>query len=63
MNSILRNIRRILFDDGRHDRDFSHQAMQLQQARTHLQEATEGLKKAANILADLITFHAPTDRH
>lgn len=54
MRAILNNIRRILFDDGRDDRDFTDQERQLQEVLAHLQAATKSVKRGADLLADLI---------
>ena len=54
MKTILRNISRMFFDDGRGDRDFSDQERRLNDALSYLQESTKGLTKAAEILSDLI---------
>ncbi|MGY3278103.1 hypothetical protein [Bradyrhizobium sp. S3.7.6] len=54
MRSILNNIRRAFNDDGRNDRDFSVQEQRLQEVQKHLQEAADGLTRAAAILSDLI---------
>ncbi len=59
MKTIINNIRRMFFDDGSGDRDFTEQAKQLQQARKHLMTATESVTKAAGILSDLLTSAAP----
>ena len=65
MKTILRNISRMFFDDGRGDRDFSDQERRLNDALSYLQESTKGLTKAAEILSDLIKRalnHASADR-
>lgn len=54
MRAILNNIRRILFDDGRDDRDFTERERRLQEALTHLHDATNSVRKGAELLADLI---------
>lgn len=59
MNAIVNNIRRIFSDDGRNDRDFSDQEEKLQRARAGLIAEADGLKRAAEALADLIRMRAP----
>lgn len=54
MNKVVNNFRRMFSDDGRGDKDFSDQEARLREAQQYLKEATDGLTKAANILADLI---------
>ncbi|MBR1026842.1 MULTISPECIES: hypothetical protein [Bradyrhizobium] len=54
MRAILNNIRRILFDDGRDDRDFTEQEQRLQEVLAHLHSATNSVRKGAELLADLI---------
>lgn len=58
MKAILNNIRRILFDDGRDDRDFTEQERRLQEVLKHLHDATGSVKKGAELLADLIKSHS-----
>lgn len=58
MNSILNNIRRIFTDDGRHDRDFSEQEQKLQAARSGLMAEADALKRASEVLADLIRLRS-----
>lgn len=58
MKAIFNNIRRIFVDDGRGDRDFSHQERMLHDALKHLREATDGLTRAAGILSDLIKLRS-----
>lgn len=59
MMSILNNFRRIFADDGRNDRDFSDQEKRLQSARAGLIAEADGLKRAAEMLADLIRLRTP----
>lgn len=54
MRAILNNIRRILFDDGRDDRDFTVQEQRLQEVLKHLHDATNSVRKGAELLADVI---------
>ncbi|MEY9158219.1 MULTISPECIES: hypothetical protein [Bradyrhizobium] len=54
MRAIINNIRRILFDDGRDDRDFTEQEQRLQEVLAHLHAATNSVRKGAELLADLI---------
>jgi len=54
MRTILNNIRRILFDDGRDDRDFTEQEARLAEVQKHLHDATTSVKKCAELLAALI---------
>lgn len=58
MNSILNNIMRIFVDDGRNDRDFSDQESRLQTARAALLTEADELKRAAELLADIIKAKA-----
>ncbi|MBR1193254.1 hypothetical protein [Bradyrhizobium sp. AUGA SZCCT0160] len=58
MNSILNNIRRIFTDDGRNDRDFTDQESRLQTARDALMVEADELKRAAELLADIIKARA-----
>ncbi|WP_161849262.1 hypothetical protein [Bradyrhizobium sp. CCBAU 051011] len=58
MRMILDNIRRIFFDDGRDDRDFSEQEKRLQEVLAHLHDAANSVKKGAELLADLIKARA-----
>jgi len=57
MRSIINNIRRILFDDGRDDRDFTEQEKRLQDVLKHLHDAANSVKKGAELLAELIKSH------
>lgn len=59
MIAIVNNIRRIFSDDGRNDRDFTDQEQRLQQARAGLIAEADGLKRAAEALADLIKLRTP----
>lgn len=54
MMPILNNIRRIFVDDGRRDRSFADQEMRLQTARAELLREADALKRAAEVLADII---------
>ena len=54
MKTIIRQIQRILNDDGRMDRDFSAQEESLNRAKDHLRHAAEELVKAANLLSDFL---------
>ena len=58
MNSILNNIRRIFVDDGRNDRDFTAHESRLQTARAALLVEADELKRAAELLADIIKARA-----
>lgn len=54
MKTIIRQIRRMLADDGRSDRDFTEQEERLHQAQTHLRQAAAGLVAAADLIADFL---------
>ncbi len=54
MMPILNNIRRIFVDDGRRDRSFVDQETRLQRARAELLKEADALKRAAEVLADII---------
>lgn len=54
MMPILNNIRRIFVDDGRRDRSFVDQEMRLHAARAELLKEADALKRAAEVLADII---------
>lgn len=58
MNKIASQFRRIFADDGQGDKDFGAQEERLREAQKYLQDATDGLKKAAGILSDLIKSRA-----
>lgn len=58
MNAILNNIRRIFVDNGQNDRDFSAQETRLQSARAALVSEADELKRAAELLADIIKARA-----
>jgi hypothetical protein len=58
MKAIVNNFLRMIWDDGRCDRDFSEQEKRLQEAQKYLREATDGLTKAASILSDLIKLRS-----
>lgn len=59
MITIANNIRRIFFDNGQHDRDFTDQEQRLQKARAGLIAEADGLKRAAEALADMIRMRLP----
>ncbi|HEY2246700.1 MAG TPA: hypothetical protein VGH70_04590 [Bradyrhizobium sp.] len=54
MKTIFRQIRRMLADDGRSDRDFTGQEERLHLAQAHLREAAAGLVAAADLIADFL---------
>ncbi len=59
MMTIVNNFRRIFFDNGSNDRDFTEQENRLQRARADLIKEADGLKRAAEALADLMRLRAP----
>lgn len=59
MITIVNNIRRIFTDNGANDRDFTEQETRLQRARASLIAEADGLKRAAEALADLMRLRAP----
>ncbi len=58
MITIVNNIRRIFSDNGNSDRDFSGQEARLQSARAKLIAEADGLKRAAEALADMIRLRS-----
>lgn len=59
MIAIVNNVYRIFSDKGKNDRDFTAQEQRLQQARASLMEEADGLKRAAEALADFIRMRLP----
>lgn len=58
MIAIVNNFRRMFFDNGQNDRSFDAQEKRLQTARAGLLKEADGLKRAAEALADLIRGRA-----
>lgn len=59
MNQVINQVRRIFSDDGRGDKDFTEQERRLDEARKKLTEATQALKRAAELLHDTIKSMEP----
>jgi hypothetical protein len=54
MSTLTSQIRRFYSDDGRDDRDFTHQAARLREARTKMHEGADLLGRVSERLRSLI---------
>ena len=54
MNHVVNQFRRIFSDDGRGDKDFGDQEVQLREAQNRLQDAVRAVTSASEILSGLI---------
>lgn len=52
MNEIINQVKRLFYDDGRNDKDFTHEELKYKEARNRLTEAFNGFIKAADDLYD-----------
>lgn len=50
MNEIINQVKRMFYDDGRNDKDFSKEEMELNIAKKKLDEAIEEFQRIANKL-------------
>lgn len=59
MNQIISQVKRMFYDDGRHDKDFTQKEVELRIARDKLNAAVEEFRRASESLYNSLLENEP----